>query len=177
MADRDSPLAAVMSRSTPTIDLVTFELCGQCYAILAADAVEVQRAVAVSRLPRSPPIVEGVIDLRGKLVPVLDVRSRFGLPPRRPAPADHLVFAQVARARGDGAPARIVAIRVDRALALVPVARERVEDARAAVPGVEYVAGVAKLAQGIVLIHDLRSFLSLDEERDLDRALAGANEG
>src|SRR5437016_2215466 len=98
--DRDSSQPAAMPRASATVDLVTFELGGQRYAILAADAVEVQRAVAVARLPRSPPIVEGVIDLRGALVPVLDVRSRFGLPPRPPVPADHLVFARVARAGG-----------------------------------------------------------------------------
>ncbi|MBI3726176.1 purine-binding chemotaxis protein CheW [bacterium] len=166
---------------TAPIELVTFELGGQRCALLASDVVEVQRAVAIARMPRGPAIVEGVIDLRGKLVPVLDVRSRFGLPPSPLAPSDHLIVARVARARGGtkGLPveARVVAIRVERALDLVPVARERIEDARSAVPGVEYVAGVAKLADGTVVIHDLRTFLSLDEERELDQALAGTGDG
>lgn len=162
-----------------SVGLLTFELGGQRCALLAPDVAEVQRAVAIARLPRCPAIVEGVIDLRGKLVPVLDVRSRFGLPPSPLALSDHLIIARVARASGEtkGLPLepRVVAIRVERALDLVPVAPERIEDARSAVPGVDHVAGVAKLADGTVVIHDLRTFLSLDEERDLDRALAGAD--
>lgn len=150
-------------RSAERVDLLTFELEGERCALLAADVVEVQRAVAIARLPHAPAIVEGVIDLRGAVVPVLDVRARFGLPPRPVSVSDHLIVTRVPR------PA---AIRVDRALDLVPVAADAIEDARAAVPGTAHTAGVAKLADGLVVIHDLRAFLTEDEERDLDGALA-----
>jgi purine-binding chemotaxis protein CheW len=65
----------------------------------------------------------------------------------------------------------VVAIRVDRALDLLPVPREKIEDPRPVAGAVE-TAGVAKLADGLVLIHDLRTFLSLDEEQQLDQAFA-----
>src|ERR1700687_4944563 len=132
------------------IDILTFELGGQRCAILASAALEIQRAVAMARLPRCPAIVEGVIDLRGKLVPVLAVRSCFDLPARPVALPDHLVIAHVRRR--DGAGDRVVALRVDRALGLMAVPRASIEDARGAVPGVEHLAGVAKLRDGLVLI-------------------------
>ncbi len=165
--------------SASLIDVLTFDLAGQQYGLLASEVVEVQRVVRMARLPRCPVVVEGVIDLRGKLAPVLDVRSRFGLPPRPLELSDHLVIARVPRTAGGTGPppdARVVAIRVDRALDLLRVAPERIEDARRAVPGAAYVAGVAKLPDGLVLIHDLRTFLSLDEERELDQALDHASD-
>ena len=158
------------------VGLLTFELDGQRCALLASDVLEVQRVVAMARLPRCPEIVEGVIDLRGKLVPVLDVRSRLGLPQSPLALSDHLVVARVPRTRSGAAPhpagPRVVAIRVDRALDLLQVPPEKIEDPRTAA-GAVHAAGVAKLADGLVLIHDLRSFLSLDEEQQLDEAVAG----
>jgi purine-binding chemotaxis protein CheW len=64
-----------------------------------------------------------------------------------------------------------VALRVDRVQELVSVNREAVEPAAVA-PGAEYVAGVARLTDGLLVIHDLEAFLSLDEARVLDSALA-----
>jgi purine-binding chemotaxis protein CheW len=157
------------------VGLLIFELDGQRCAVMASEVLEVQRAVAIARLPRCPKIVEGVIDLRGKLVPVLDVRARLGLPPRPLALSDHLVVARVPRTRSGAAAQpsdpRVVAIRVDRALDLLTVPPEKIEDPRL-VAGAVQAVGVAKLADGLVLIHDLRSFLSLDEELQLDQAFA-----
>jgi purine-binding chemotaxis protein CheW len=104
-----------------------------------------------------------VINVRGALVAVPDLRSRFRLPARPVEHTDHLVLARV-----DG---RRVAIRADRALGLRRISPREVEDATTALPGVEYVAGVAKLDDGLVLIHDLRTFLSQAETEALDAAL------
>ncbi len=159
-----------VSNPAPRVDLLTFELGGQRCALLAPDVVEVQRAVSIARLPRGPEIVEGVIDRRGQVVPVLGIRSRFALPPSPLAPSDWLIFVRVPHPSGA---TRVAAIRVDRALDLVPVETGRIEDARSLLAGVEHVAGVAKLDDGTVVIHDLRRFLSLEEHGALDRALPG----
>ncbi|HVY62409.1 MAG TPA: chemotaxis protein CheW [Planctomycetota bacterium] len=169
--DNDAMDSCLVSRSKPRIDLLVFELERQRCALLAQDVVEVQRAVAAARLPAGPAIVEGVIDLRGKVVPVLDVRLRLGLPARALSPADHLIVTRVAASGGP----RVVALRVDQGLELASVPAAAIEDARAAVPGARHVAGVAKLPDGLVLIHDLRGFLSLDEERSIDAAIAAVS--
>jgi purine-binding chemotaxis protein CheW len=152
------------------VRLLTFELAGQRYALKATDVIEIQRAVAIARLPRCPAIVEGAINVRGRLVAVLDVRSRFGLPPDPLAPSNHFILAQLTRATAHGV--RTVAIRVDRALDLVIVNRDRIDDGRSAIPGVEFVAGLAKLDDALIVIHDLDAFLSIDEAKDLERALS-----
>src|SRR4051794_17371746 len=107
--------------AAPSLAVVVFEVGGQRYGLPAADVQELLRAVAVVPLPRAPVVVKGVINLRGRVVPVFDIRSRFRLPPRDVAPADHLVVAQ--------AGPRLVALHVDRAIDLVHLDAADVEDA------------------------------------------------
>lgn len=153
-----------MARLEPFIHLLVFELGDQRFGIATADVKEIARAVAVARLPKAPPIVEGVINFRGAAIPVLDIRARFGLPPQPLDPADHLIVATAGR--------RIVALRVDRVTDTVTVAARDVEDVAAITAGADYVAGVAKLPSGLVVIHALPTFLSAAEASALDLSLA-----
>ena len=154
-----------VTERTP-LEVLMFELGDRRYGLLAADVRELVRAVAVVPLPGAPPVVEGVINVRGRVVPVLDVRARLRLPAKPVEPADHLV---VARAGG-----RLVALRVDRATDLVRLAAADVEEARGLVPGLEYVGWVARLPDDVLLIHDLGTFLSGAESARLDDALPAA---
>jgi purine-binding chemotaxis protein CheW len=128
-----------------------------------ADVQEVVRAVALAPLPKAPLIVEGVISVRGRLVPVLDVRTRFQLLARALTPADFFVLAR--------AEERLVALRVDAGVHLVQLAESDVESLEDVVSGSGYVSGVGKLPDGLVLIHDLRTFLASAEAIQLDEAL------
>jgi purine-binding chemotaxis protein CheW len=143
-------------------EILVFALGSQRYALWGCDVRELLRAVAVAPLPRAPRIVEGVIDLRGRVVPVLDIRSRFGLPPKPIEPSDHLIVAAVGP--------RVVAIRVDRALDLLTVDGGELSAAM----GGSYVAGVARLPDGLAVIHDLQTFLEASESAALDEALSSA---
>lgn len=145
------------------ISLLTFAL-DACRCALAIESVEeVLPAALPARLPNAPGIVDGVLDVRGTLVPLLDVRKRFGLPARPLDPSQHVVVAVV----GD----RTVAFAVDEALDVVRVPSERVVAADMVVIGTQHVLGIARLDDGLVVIHDLRAFLSVDEALGLDMAL------
>jgi purine-binding chemotaxis protein CheW len=142
------------------IDTLVFYLGGQRYGLRSADVVETVRAVAIAALPKAPPIVEGVVNLRGRIVPVLDVRNRFSLPPKPLDPDDHLIIARTSN--------RIVALRVDRASDFVSLAEDDVVSATE-IPSVgAMVVGVAKLRDGLVIIHDFTAFLSAAEAAALD---------
>jgi purine-binding chemotaxis protein CheW len=147
-------------------DLLTFALGDQRFALPSSAVTEIVRLVAAARLPGAPDIVEGVVNLRGRLVPVLDVRARFGVPPAEPDPDQHLIVAR--------AGLRLVALRVDRALELVSVAADAIEPTARVAPGVPLVKGCARLADGVLVIHDLERFLSLDAGVRLDAALSDA---
>ena len=146
--------------------VLTFALAGERCALAADDVREVVRAALPVRLPKAPDIIAGVLDVRGELVPLLALRRRFGLPPRLLAPDDHIVVARVGH--------RVVAFAVERALELARVPAALVDAPAAAASGVEHVAGLARLADGPLLIYDLRAFLTADEALGLDRALAQA---
>jgi len=144
--------------------VLVFRLAEVRYGIPAEDVVEVLAAVACVPLPKAPAIVEGIIDVRGRLVPVLDVRARFRRPPKPVELSDHLVVAR--------AGPRVVALRVDEAHGLVGLAPPDVRSLSDVVPGAGHVAGVACLEDGLVLIHDLATFLTEAESEEIDGALA-----
>lgn len=153
--------------SGPTRRLLVFELAGQRYGLELAAVQEVVRAVAVTRLPGAPPIVEGAINVRGRVVPVLDLRSRFGLPARELSSDEHMILARAGR--------RLVAIRADRTTWLVEVEADQVEEAAGVTPHLRHVAGVAKLPDGLILIHDLETFLTQAEAEALGQAVAASD--
>jgi purine-binding chemotaxis protein CheW len=145
------------------VDVLVFTVSGQRYGLAGVDVRRVVHAVAIAPLPRAPAIVEGIINLQGTFVPVLDIRARFRLPSKPLALTDHFIVAVVG--------ARAVAIRADAAVGLFAVDPSAVTDAALVAPNIEMVAGVAKLPDGLALIHDLRAFLSEAEAKTLDDAL------
>jgi len=142
--------------------LVVFTLGPHRFGVPARAVREVTRAVAITALPRAPAIVEGAINYRGSVTPVLDLRQRFGLPSQALHPDQHFIVAQAGH--------RLLALRVDRATDLVTVKTDAIEPADV-VPGAGYVAGIARLPDGLLVIHDLPAVLALDEAEQLDRAL------
>lgn len=155
-----------MPLETSQVRLLVFFLGGERVALLASAVTEVVRAVAVAELPSAPPIVEGVINVRGTVVPVLDIGQRMRLRAGPLHPDQHLIIAR--------AGPRSVALRVDRAVDVVAVSSGAIESASRSTPGVEYVAGIAKLPDGLLVIHDLERFLALDEAQQVEAALANA---
>lgn len=148
------------------MQLFVWLLDGQRYGLPYAMVERVVRAVEVTPLPDAPALVLGMINVQGRLVPMIDVRARFALPAREVALADQIVLAQSAR--------RQVAFFVDFVDGLVEYAEDAVVDAAHIAPGKGGVAGVLKFAGGLILIHDLDRFLSLDDELSLDHALSNA---
>jgi purine-binding chemotaxis protein CheW len=153
--------------STPS-EVLLFTLEDQRYALPSSDVQELVRAARLTPLPRAPDVVEGLLNLRGALLPVLDLRRRFRLPPRPLAPSDHFIVARAGERR--------VVLRVDRAEGLLALEPGVLDSTPSALPGVGYVAGALKLPEGLVLVHDLRTFLSEAEALALDTALAARGE-
>ena len=148
------------------IQLLAFGMAQQRYALPLAAVERVVRAVEITPLPKAPPMVLGIVNIGGHIVPVFNVRSRFRLPERDMDLRDHLVLGRTAH--------RMVALVVDEVSAVMERAESEVITAQEILPGLEYVQGVAKLEDGMILIHDLDKFLSSEEEVILDRALAEA---
>ena len=150
----------------PTMLLLTFHLGSDRLAVPAADVREVVRAVAITPLPAAPGIVEGAIDVRGEIVPVLDLRERLGMPAKPLAIDEHLIIASAGKRR--------IAFRVDQADDLVEIDPGTVSTASAVSPTLRHTAGIVPHADGTLVIPDLAGFLTAWETDALERALSAA---
>lgn len=142
---------------------VVFFLAGQRYALPLAAVDKVVRAVEYTVLPKAPDIVLGIINVQGRVIPLVNIRRRFRLPERDVALTDQMVIAHTSR--------RQVALLMDGVAGMLENPEQETVPAKDILPDTEYVDGVVKLQDGLVLIHDLDRFLSLEEEDSLDRAL------
>ncbi len=146
-----------------TGQFVVFTLDRGLYAVHLSAVGRIVSVVEITPLPGAPEIVLGVINVAGKIIPVLDVRSRFRLAKRETNLSDQLIIANALK--------RSVALIVDSVTGVIERSVTEVTAAEDVLPNTEYVEGVLRLEEGIVLIHDLDKFLSLDEEEALDDAM------
>ena len=146
--------------------LIVFSLEDQRYALPLHEVERVVRMVAITPLPNAPDIIMGLVNFHGRVIPVINMRRRFGLPEREPSLSDTLIIAQTAR--------RPVALVADAVLDVIACAVQNQIAAEDILAGVEYVEGVVKTTDGLIFIHDLDRFLSLEEEDSLDRVLETA---
>jgi purine-binding chemotaxis protein CheW len=146
------------------MDILVFAVDSDRYAIPASEVEQIVRSVAITELPGAPVVVEGVVDVRGTIVPVLDLRRRFGLPERPVTLSDLLIIASSG--------ARRVALRTDGEASIRKIDPGALGQANDSLAQSRYVAGLAKLPDGIIVIHDLARFLSEAESESLAKALA-----
>ncbi len=151
--------------------LFVFTLDEQRYALHLSAVHRVVRAAEVTSLPKAPAIVLGVINVQGQIVPVVNLRRRFRLPERDIDVNDQFIIAHTSKSGPEPVEGRPVALPADAALGVMEVPEEKITTREEIVPGLEYLEGVAKMEDGLILIHDLAAFLSLDEENALEEAL------
>jgi purine-binding chemotaxis protein CheW len=145
---------------------VVFTLDDQRYALPLAQVKRSIRVVAITPLLEAPAIVLGIMDLGGVVIPVIDIRKRFGHPSRDIRLSDHLIVAATER--------RTIALLVDEAKGVIEISPESYAPGEKILPGLNLVDGAISLMDGLVLIHDLERLLSLDEESAIDRVLNDA---
>ena len=131
---------------------------------MVGDVERIVRSVAITNLPGSPAVVEGVIDVHGTLVPVLDLRRRFGLPAESVRLSDLLVITSSGSRRA--------AFRTGSEISIVEVDQGGVESSSDSFLQSRFVSGLVKLPDGLLVIHDLQAFLSEAESEMLEHALS-----
>lgn len=143
--------------------IVVFRL-GESRCALPLTAVDkVIRAVQVTPLPQAPEIVSGVINLAGKVIPVINVHRRFQLEERDLQLDDRFIIAHTSR--------RTVALVADSVSGYQELGDRQMIPVEESLSFAPFLRGVAKIEGDIIMIYDLDQFLSLDEETALDRAM------
>ena len=143
--------------------LVIFAIDDQRYALYLSAVDRVIPAIEIVHLPEAPDIVVGLINLQGRIIPVVDIRKRFGLPARELMHTDQFIISRTMN--------KSIAIIADKVHGVIEFSADTQVQVNTIIHGLNYVEGIVKLDDGVVLIHDLDKFLSLEERHKLDQAL------
>ncbi|HVW21693.1 MAG TPA: chemotaxis protein CheW [Opitutaceae bacterium] len=136
---------------------VVFLLGGAAYGLRSSDVLHVEMLDHITPVPNTAPSVEGVVFSRGRVIPAINLRLRFGLPREEVTPRTRLIFLQ--------AQGRTVALIVDAAREFQRIPDEAIRPAGESLPGIagRFVEGHAQVRDRSVLILDVGAVLRLEE--------------
>lgn len=149
--------------------LVVFDLALESYGVDISAVREIIRLQEITQVPRTPEFVEGVINLRGKVIPVIDLRRRFGLTVGEENKDNRIVVVDIG--------GQDIGVIVDAVTEVLRISSELVEPPSSLITTSEsgYLLGIAKLDGRMIILLDLQEVLSEVEQGSLeDLALAPA---
>ncbi len=147
--------------------VVVFRLDDMMFALPMDIVIRIINSVFITPLPNAPPVILGIINMEGRILPVFDIRKRFGLPPREIIPDDRYIILQTRE--------RTVAIVADEVDGVSGLESKNVISDDELIRKSEYIAGIVKTDSGMILIHDPDRFLSDQENRLLSEAIRTGN--
>ncbi len=132
-----------------TIQCILFKMGNEYYGLSISTVKEIIKPLPVTKIPKSPPFVEGVIDLRGRILAIVNVRSIFGLDPLPLTDESRFVDIQL-----DGLNLGIV---VEAVSEVVRIPVKQIEPAPAMIAGVEgkFLKGIARFEDKLILLMDV----------------------
>lgn len=148
-------------------DLVQFVTCRIAQEEFALDVLSVQeinRMVEVTRVPKAPYFVEGVINLRGRIIPVLDLRRRFGLPTSDRTDDSRIMVVLVRQ--------RMVGLIVDEVVEVLRLPKVMIEPPPSVgnSAGAEFTQGVGRIDDRLLIVLDLNRLLLPSDQAALEAA-------
>lgn len=154
--------------SKEVLQLVTFRLGNEEYSLDILKVQEIIRHMELTRVPRTPDFVDGVINLRGRVIPVLDLRKRFGLAADERTNETRIIVVDVDETT--------VGLKVDAVSEVLRLPADTVEPAPAIVTGSEsdYIKGVGKLEGRLLILLDVGRILSRTERDALGNVVKNA---
>jgi purine-binding chemotaxis protein CheW len=137
-----------------TEHLATFFLSGEEYGIDVRLVQEIIRVTEITPIPRAPEFVKGVINLRGRIIPVVDLKRKLGLGPVEEGRQSRVVVVKVRE--------RLIGLLVDGASQVLRVPLSSIEAAPGEIVEIDmsYIRGVAKLPDRLIILIDLANILS-----------------
>ena len=141
--------------------IVVFELGSECYGVQISAVESIIRMQPVTRIPHSPQFVEGVTNLRGKVLPVVDLRKRFSLETQRETNNSRIIVVNV----ND----MVIGMIVDAVSEVLTIQDQMVEPPPSITASIDsaFIKGIAKIGERLVILLDLAKILSLQEQESL----------
>jgi purine-binding chemotaxis protein CheW len=166
MATAPTLTAPSAARSSAELQIVVFELGDERYGLDIATVYEIIRHQPITAVPQAPAFVEGVINLRGRIIPVVDLRDRFGMVRGALTRASRIVVAEAAGTR--------VGLVVDGVSEVLMVPADAIEPTPEVAAGIDasYLRGIAKLGERLIILLELDGLFGDDDVDALTVAAA-----
>lgn len=149
------------------ISLACFKAGEESYATDIMQIREIILCRKVTHIPKAPDFIEGIINLRGKVIPVIDMRKRLGLEPKEPTRHARIIVIKF----HDG---KRVGVVVDSVTKVLRIEESEIEAAPSIAKGIEseYLTGVARDGDELVLVLDMEKVLTTTEKVSLDEVFS-----
>lgn len=147
--------------STDLLQLVSFKIGNEEFGVDILKVQEINKMVAVTKVPNSPSFVEGVINLRGKVIPIVDLRTRLGLEKVEQTKDTRIIVVDV--------DSRIIGFIVDSVSEVLRIPVNITEAPPEIATGVnsEFIKSVGKLDDRLLILIDLDKILSTTEKNEI----------
>ena len=145
------------------LQLVTFSIGEEEFGVDILKVQEIIRTMEITKVPRAQDFVEGVINLRGKVIPIIDLRRRFGFTSKEHDKHTRIIVIEINN--------MIVGFVVDSVSEVLRIPAATVEPPPPVVAGVEseYIGGVGKLQDRLLILLDLDKLLSGEDMEALSQ--------
>lgn len=155
--------------------LLTFSLAGQLYGLPVTNVARIIEMVALTYLPGAPETIVGLLNVQGKVVPVIDLRLRFGLPRQPYSLQTPIIIINLADT------GRTLALIVDSVEQVVEIPSHQLAPTEAIIPAemaapAAFLTGVATIEQKLILALNITEILTLKEHNILLQALGNHDE-
>lgn len=161
----ESTLADKRKSTGELLQLVSFKLGNEEFGIDILIVQEINRMLEITKVPKSPVFVEGVINLRGRVIPIINLRKRFGLPEKDKDKETRIMVVNINN--------RVVGMTVDAVSEVLRLPIDTIEPPPPMVSGIEseFINGVGKIGNKLLILLDLNKLLSTKEQEILDHAI------
>lgn len=160
------------------LQLVVFKIGNEEYGVDIAEVQEINRMIEITKIPRAPEFVEGVINLRGKVIPVIDLRKRFGMDKKEYDKNSRIIVVEIDE--------KLVGMIVDAVTEVLRITSDNIEPPPPIIAGIgsEYLKGVGKLDDRMLILLDLSKvfteaekehLLEIQERKELNKEEVQAN--
>ncbi len=165
MSSANESAAAVAEKSDVGAQLagkyLTFKLAEEEYGLEILKVQEIIQMQAVTKVPRTPDYVRGVINLRGKVIPVVDLRRKFGLDSVKDTEKTCIIVVQISHKEGKV----VMGIIIDEVKEVLDIKAENIEETPSfgASVNTEFILGIGKIGTSVKMLLSIDKVLSFVE--------------
>ncbi len=158
--------ASKQTMSDELLQLVSFNIGEEEFGVDILKVQEINRMVDVTRVPNTPEYVDGVINLRGKVIPIIDLRRRFGMDRKEKDKNSRIIVVELNN--------KVLGFVVDAVSEVLRIKKSISEPPPPIIAGIDadYITAIAKLENRLLILLDLEKVLTTEEHAELETIAA-----